>query len=225
MMKTFFQYVSFFFYNAINWSPWLAFFILYHDIRGSRKYGIRTFAPKELSRLTIVSGDIKKSSRYEALNYYILEKLLAAFRVLSPATGIIDLGCGKGRVMTVAAHYGFTNITGIDFAKELCKEAEWNMKKTGEKFPAMQWTVINANVLDYTIRKNDSVFFMFNPFKEEIILSFLDKLEGSYRQFPRTIYFLYASPQHMKAMMDRGYQMIYQKKIMNLEGVILIKDE
>ncbi|HLG38929.1 MAG TPA: class I SAM-dependent methyltransferase, partial [Chitinophagaceae bacterium] len=123
-MKTIFQYIGFFFYTAFNWSPWLAFFILYHDIRGAIQYSIRrTFTPVKLSRLTISNADITKSSPYEAVNYFMLEKLLTAFRRLSPGNSITDLGCGKGRVIAVAAHFGFTNITGIDFAKELCEEA------------------------------------------------------------------------------------------------------
>jgi hypothetical protein len=39
----------------------LAFFVLYHDIRGAIKYGISTFIPVALNKLTIVDGDIGKA--------------------------------------------------------------------------------------------------------------------------------------------------------------------
>jgi predicted RNA methylase len=222
-VKTVFQYIHFFLYNALNWSPWLAFFTLYQDIRGRIKYGIRTFAPVKLTDLTIIHADITKSSPYEAVNYFMLEKLLTAFRKLSPLGSIVDLGCGKGRVMTVAAHFGFTRITGIDFAKELCEEASGNMKKTQEKIPGINWKVVHADVLDYAISPDDAVFFMFNPFVEETLVAFLDRLEESCRLFPRKTYFLYASPRHVKALQNRGYEIIFCKKLMNLEGVILEK--
>ncbi|HMG69129.1 MAG TPA: class I SAM-dependent methyltransferase, partial [Chitinophagaceae bacterium] len=98
----------------------MAFFMLYDNIRGSIKYGTGTFAPVDLKDMKIVSGDIKESSRYEAVSFYMLEKLFNAFRKLSWEKSIVDLGCGKGRMMMVAAHFEFDHITGIDFAANLC---------------------------------------------------------------------------------------------------------
>lgn len=220
-MKTLFQYIRFFIYIAVNWNIWLAFFTLYHDIRGGIKYRIQTFAPVKLDKLTIANGDISKASPYEAVNYHMLEKLFSAFRKLSPATSIIDLGCGKGRVITVAAYFGFLKIAGIDFAKELCEEASSNMKKHEQFFPKLSWQVINANVLDYAIDPDDSVFFMFNPFSEEILNTFLDKLETSCKTFPRKTYFIYASPLHIKTLKERGYKIVFEEAILNLKGAIL----
>jgi SAM-dependent methyltransferase len=223
-MKTVIQYTRFFFYTAINWSPSLAFFMLYHDIRGAMKYQVRTFNPVKLIHLTTTHPDISKSSPYEAVNYFMLERLLIEFRRLSSLTSIIDLGCGKGRVMVVAAYFGFTHITGIDFAKELCKEASLNMKKTKLEIPGIDWKVIYSNVLDYPVLREDAVFFMFNPFVEETLDSFLDKLEASCKLFPRKTYFLYASPQHVIALQKRGYHIIFRQSVMNMKGLILTKD-
>ena len=199
--------------------------MLYHDIRGAMKYGIRrTFAPVQLRHLTLANADISKSSPYEAVNYYMLEKLLNAFRSQSACTSIVDLGCGKGRVMVTSAYFGFTSITGIDFAKELCEEAAFNMQKVQSVFPRTNWRVIHANVLDYLIQPDDAVFFMFNPFAEETLTSFLTRLEESCKLFPRKIYFLYASPQYQQLLLDNGYAIIYQKQMMHLESIIAVRD-
>jgi SAM-dependent methyltransferase len=198
--------------------------MLYHDISGAFKYdNRRTFAPVQLRHLTI-NDDISKSSPYEAVNYYMLKKLLGAFRNQSTCTSIVDLGCGKGRVMVASAYFGFTNITGIDFAKELCKEAILNMQKLQSAFPGINWKVIHANVLDYPIQPDDSVFFMFNPFAEETLNSFLDGLEASCKLFPRKTYFIYANPLHVFSLEERGYKIIFRHSLMNLKGVILLKE-
>jgi SAM-dependent methyltransferase len=223
-VKTVFQYTRFFFYVSSNWGIWLGFFMLYHDIRGAFKYGSRkTFTPVQLKHLTI-SDDISKSSPYEAVSFFMLEKLLTAFRRLSPDTSIIDLGCGKGRVMVVAAYFGFTKITGIDFAKELCVEATRNLIKTQVAIPGIQWKVIHANVLDYPIAKEDSVFFMFNPFVEETLSLFLNNLEKSCDLFPRKTYFIYASPVHVATLEARGYKVIFRQSLLNLRGVIVVRE-
>jgi SAM-dependent methyltransferase len=222
-MRIFWQYLKYFFYTAYNWSPLLAVFVLYHDIRGAFKYRIHTFAPVSLSKLTIINGDISKASPYEAVNYYLLETLLKTFRKFSEGTSIIDLGSGKGRAMVVAAHFGYTNITGIEFAQELCTQSSENMKKIQHKFPGIHWKIINGNVENYTIEANDSVFFMFNPFAGEVLRLFLDKLEISCRKFPRTTWFIYASPLYKKLLLNKGYEIMFDERFMNLEGIIARK--
>jgi cyclopropane fatty-acyl-phospholipid synthase-like methyltransferase len=223
-MKKMWKYISHFFYVAINWNIWMAFFMLYDNIRGSIKYGSNTFIPIELKNLTISSGDIKKASRYEAVSFYLLEQLLTAFRKISGETSIIDLGCGKGRMMMVAPHFGFADITGIDFAKEVCEQAITNMKIKESQFPEIKWKVINQNAEDYNIRSNDSIFFMFNPFNSQTLKNFLKKLDVSCNQSPRTVYFIYASPQHQQALLDNGFAIIYQKQKMYLKGIIAVRE-
>jgi SAM-dependent methyltransferase len=223
-MKLIWKYISHFWYVATNWNIWMAFFMVYDNIRGSLRYGTNTFIPVELKDLTITNGDRKKASRYEAVSFYMLEKLLSAFQKVSGLKSIIDLGSGKGRVLMVAPHFGFTNITGIDFAKELCEQATANMKEKEKQFPGIRWNIINENVEHYEIRNEDSVFFMFNPFTEVVLKNFLEKLDQSCHQFPRSIYFLYASPQYQQLLLDNGYAIIYQKQMMHLESVIAVRD-
>ena len=223
-MKIFWKYINHFFYVAWNWNIRMAFFMLYDNIRGSIRYGTNTFSPVSLKKLTIKNGDIQKASPYEAVSFYMLEKLLDAFRKISSETSIIDLGSGKGRMMVVAAHFGFNHITGIDFAKELCSQAVINMKEKEKQFPGIQWQVLNQNVEDYSIASYDSVFFMFNPFTKEVLENFLKKLDASCELFPRTIYFLYASPLYRQALLDNGYAIIYYKQKMHMEAIIAVRD-
>jgi len=223
-MKLVWKYISHFWYVATNWNIWMAFFMVYDNIRGSLKYGSNTFIPVELKDLTITNGDRKKASRYEAVSFYMLEKLLTAFKKISGLTSIIDLGCGKGRVLMVAPHFGFTDITGIDFAEELCLQAQMNMREKQKEFPGISWRVINESVENYEIGIRDSVFFMFNPFTEVVLKGFLEKLDASCRQFPRRIYFLYASPQHQQLLLDDGFAIIFQEQMMHLESTIAVRD-
>ncbi len=202
----------------------MAFFMVYDNIRGSLKYGTDTFVPVELKNLTITNGDQKKASRYEAVSFYMLEKLLSAFQKVSGLTSIIDLGSGKGRVLMVATHFGFTDLTGIDFATELCKQASENMKEKEIEFPNIRWRILNENVENYDIGSRDSVFFMFNPFTEVVLKRFLEKLDHSCQEFPRSIYFLYASPQYQQLLLDEGYAIIYKTQIMHLESIIALRD-
>ena len=198
--------------------------MIWHEIRGERKYGITTSKPAALSTLTISSGDLIHSSRYEAVNYYILEALLKKLSTLTDEKSFTDLGCGKGRAMVVAAYYGFTKIKGVDFAREVCDSAEQHLKKTQLRFPQMKYQLHCQNVLNYIIQPEESVFFLFNPFSDEILADFLEKVNISLEQHPRTIYFLYASPKYVDTFFEYEYEPVYRKrKLKWLDGVILKK--
>lgn len=224
-MKKWIDHIKFFWYFASNWNPRLAAFMLLQEVKGEKKYQINTSAPIELINLTIKTGDLTKSSRYEAVNFFILEALLQKMRASTSETSFTDLGCGKGRAMVVAAHYGFTKIKGIDFAKEVSVAAEENMKAVKRKLPAIQYTIFCDDVLNYIIQKDESVFFMFNPFNEEIIHALLEKIEASIAKHPRTIYILYVSPKHIETFFEFEYEPIFRKrKLKWLDGVILKKE-
>ena len=224
-MKKWLNYIKLYGYFALNWNPVLAGFILMHEIRGEKKFGIDTSKPIELSQLTITGGDIRHSSRYEAVNFYILEALLKRLREICADNSFTDLGCGKGRAMVVAAHYGFTSIKGVDFAQEVCSIAEQHMQKISSQFPLMEYKVLCKNVLEYDIQPNESVFFMFNPFSDDTISGFLEKVNVSIEQYPRTIYFLYVSPRYIETFFEFEYEPVYRKrKLKWLDGVILKKE-
>ncbi|HET9745661.1 MAG TPA: class I SAM-dependent methyltransferase [Chitinophagaceae bacterium] len=215
-----------FFYVAFNWNLLLAFFVTWHEIRRGSKYNINTIKPVSLDDLTIAEGDRTKSSAYEALNYYILENLLDNFRRLFPnEKNLVDVGSGKGRIMVVAAHYGFTRITGIDFAKELCEAARSNVNKIKERFPGTTFTIHCKDVVNYDINAEDKVFFLFNPFNKDIMEKFSERIDQSLRQHPRCIYVMYANPLHKKILLEKGYKEVFGiKKLRLLEGIILVRD-
>ncbi|PWU02782.1 MAG: hypothetical protein C5B52_04655 [Bacteroidetes bacterium] len=223
-LKKLTNYIKLFWYFASNWNPVLASFLIYHDIKGEKKYHLNTNTPVELKDLTTGHHDTSKSSRYEAVNYFVLEDLMKKIRLLSPCKIFTDLGCGKGRAMVVAAHYGFTTIYGVDFAKELCRIAEMNMSAAAHSFEDLNYKVYCQNVLDYEINSEECVFFLFNPFEEEIIRKILRKVDHSQKIHPRAVYFLYVSPRFIETFFEFDYDPVYRiKKLRYLEGVILKK--
>jgi 16S rRNA G966 N2-methylase RsmD len=126
--------------------------------------------------------------------------------------------------MVAAAHYGFKNIIGVDFAKELCAAAERNINKIKTQFPNTTFKVYCKDILNYAISADDKVFFLFNPFNKEIMEKFLEKIDRSLKEHRRTIYFIYANPQQKEILIQKRYQEIFRiKKLKRLEGVILLK--
>ncbi len=68
-------------------------------------------------------------------NYYLIEKAFEYLKDEKVNDGLVDFGCGKGRVLVVAAYYGFKSITGIDFSRTLCLKQKQILKRSTSLFP------------------------------------------------------------------------------------------
>jgi len=228
----FLQYLNYFFYIAINWNLRLAFFTIYHEIKGERKYGIQTIKIKYLKNLSIKGDNINHAENYQGANYFLIEKVFSWLQNINknlPAgqahnNNIIDYGCGKGRVLIVAAFYGFNKITGIDFAKELCEEAQKNITPLRQYFPEKIFTVIHADAVDYQIEDDMNVFFFFNPFDEVVMLAVIKNILLSLKRIPREIYAVYLNPLHEEIFKSAGFEQVYYfEKLRYVRASILKK--
>jgi SAM-dependent methyltransferase len=219
-----FNYCTYFLYLARNWNPLLAVYVLYHEVKGERKYHIHTTGIDELQGLEAKGIDISHATMYMPLNYYVLEKLMEKSTQYPHNKTFLDIGCGKGRVLAVAAHFGFEEITGIDFSKELCEDAVKTTDSCKEKFPAAVFTIINNDAFYYELPKNITTILLFNPFDEVIMSGVIVNIARSQQLHPRTIRVLYANPVHKSLFIDDGFTEIYHiKKLKYLDGIILEK--
>lgn len=117
--------------------------------------------------------------------------------------------------MVVAAEYGFTKITGIDFARQLCDSAIQNCGQISRRHPSVQWQVIYGNAEDAVFAKDTRVFFFFNPFKEAVMAKVIKNILISHKAQPRKIYVAYVNPQLKHLLADAGFKQTYYIKKMN----------
>jgi len=209
----------------MNWNFPLAFFSIYHEIKGERKYKLDTIELDRLKTITVTGDNLDHASIYQACNYYILEKGFDYLGSINENKNIIDLGCGKGRAMIVAAHYGFQNITGIEFARALCLSAENNIREIRKIYPSVKFNIICDDVINYKIEKDQTVFFFFNPFDEVIMLKVVKNILSSFKENERKIYIMYANPVHKEIFLSADFkEEYYLKKLQYLELSVLSKE-
>ena len=138
---------------------------------------------------------------------------------------ILDFGCGKGRVLIVAAFCGFRKITGIEFGKLLCKEAEHNIEKITPFFPSSEFKIICDDAVKYKIENDTNVFFFFNPFDEVVMLQVVKNILSSLKENDRKIYVVYINPLHKEIFLSAGFiEEYYLMKMKYLELSILSKE-
>lgn len=220
----FLQYTKYFFYLASNWTIGIAMHIIKREIKGERKYGINTTGADELEHLEEKGIDISHATIYMPASYDVLEELFNQITTKT-YTHFLDIGCGKGRALAVAAHYGFNKVTGLDFSKMLCMAAEENLIHTKDKFPSLQYKIWNNDAFYFEIEKDVDCIFLFNPFDATIMSAVVDNIEESLEVNPRNLTVIYLNSQNKELFFERGYTQIYQtEQLKYLQGIILRKN-
>ena len=209
-------YIRYFFYIALNWNIRLAWFTIYHEIKGEKKYHINTSKIEDVKKLSLKGGNVDHAELYQGANYYLLENVFEYLQTIETPKNILDYGCGKGRVLAVAAYYGFEKITGVEFAQELCDVARKNIIPVQQKFTDKIFNVIHENAVDHKIEKDTNVFFFFNPFDEVVMLAVAKNILQSLKENRREVYVVYLNPIHKEIFLSAGFEQIYYLSLIHI---------
>lgn len=189
------KYLRYFLYVSWHWGIDMAIFIVKHEIRGEKQYGISTIGLDNLSDI-VSKEDRLHVSTYEPVNYYTAGWLLDQLKTTD--TTFLDVGCGRGRVLVMAAAYGFKNIIGIDFSQRLCDQATNVCKE-------LPVTITCADARMYEIPDTVGVIFLFNPFDAAIMSEFILRVSESLLRKKRPLTVLYANPQCKDLWLEAGF--------------------
>jgi SAM-dependent methyltransferase len=169
------------------------------------------------------------SAGYYATAPSLIHAALGHWADTLPGTGyaltdyaLLDLGCGKGRVLLLASDYPFRHITGIELHPGLADVARRNLRRwmnrparkspnrslntaahpqsirsqsnrPGPASPRVE--VIQDDVLAVPFPPGPLVLFYFNSFEREIIEPFLDKLLAEAASRPDPMDLIYIHPE------------------------------
>lgn len=215
------QYLRYFVYIGINWNWRIAFTLIRHEIKGEKKYGINTTGADELKKLKAQGIDTSHSTMYMPVSYELIEEALKEIPAKNKQH-FFDIGCGKGRAMCVAAHYGFTKISGVDFSKSFCEAAEANLLIVQQKIPGISFSVLTGDAAFTIIPADADCIFLFNPFDETIMKKAVQHILQSLEKKPRILHVIYANPLYKNLFTSNGFSETFHiKKLTYFEISIL----
>jgi SAM-dependent methyltransferase len=159
------------------------------------KNGTDTSGIEALWRFSISSPNAKFGGRYHASEEW---ELVGALKALDEDLGsftFVDLGCGKGRSLLIAARMGFRRVVGVEFATELAATARKNIQIAG----ITNATVVDGDAVEFSLPEGNLVVFLFNPFRSAV----LHKVVSNLAQ-PRVgkLYAIYSNPVCAEAFDD-----------------------
>jgi hypothetical protein len=101
----------------------------------------------------------------------------------------IDFGSGKGRVLLIAAQYGFKRLGGIELRRELHDRALKNFQDR-RNIPPCAMESFNLDAGKYKFPNEKLVLFFFNPFGREVMTKVLKNLDASLDVCSRDVWIL-----------------------------------
>ena len=164
------------------------------DVHFDLCYGTDTLRRVNLNTLNFESEHKIDATWYQPTQAKPLRDILRKLDL--PKDGVfVDLGSGKGRVLLIAAQFRFKKVVGVEFSPELCEIACENVNVfTQRTHITAQIDVVESDVAIYPIEPDHKVFFLNNPFQEQVMNRVLANLRSSVTQFPRKIWLIYHNP-------------------------------
>jgi predicted RNA methylase len=161
--------------------------------------GIETTAIREVSTLEIESSNLHDAVHYQPTGVDLTRRLFRELDIHHQDFVFIDFGCGKGRVMLLAAELPFRRILGVEFSPELHEIAERNIAASaGQLQGCRNVKAILADAAEFVPPDDPLVCYFYNPFGETVMREVLKNLESSLRKVPRAVWIIYVDPVHRK---------------------------
>ena len=168
------------------------------------RHGTETRRIVELADLRIASPNKERGIRCEPTHTRSFQRLVQLLRLPTDG-GFVDFGCGKGRVLIMAAEYGFQRVTGVEFSEELCGVARANVASflsLSETAPDIR--VLHMDAVDYEVQEDDTVFYFFNPFDATVLERVAGRIVASLERVPRRASIIYLNPLWPEAIEKYG---------------------
>jgi predicted RNA methylase len=136
----------------------------FRDWQYDRRIGIHTGG--DVSYLQFSDDTLHRFAQdYQATSPEVFDKIMRSVGCLTAPFTFIDVGCGKGRVLLMAAQHSFKRVIGVEFNSELVRIAEMNVAKFQSRSDCQNRVdVVCEDAAQYQFPDENAVIFFFNPF-------------------------------------------------------------
>src|SRR3990167_8872148 len=118
-------------------------------------------------------NDLAGFTQTTSTEYSVLEKLFSNISIAARDV-IVDVGCGKGRVLAWLMHKKIPNkVIGVEVDPSVASETKKRMRRY------KQIEILTGDVTEEAFPLNGTIFYLFNPFGELVMRKFIKKIENN----------------------------------------------
>ena len=162
------------------------------DSSFDRQFGTDTSGSVQPADLGIDDADVRdKAILYLGSPPRVTRWMLRNVGVAAEEFSFVDLGCGKGRVLLLAAELPFRQVVGVEISAELCAIARSNAAAFRHWSRSGAITVANTDATRFEFPATNLLIHLYHPFDPELTLRIFERLGDSLRENPRRVVVAY----------------------------------
>lgn len=161
----------------------------------------------------LYSGDYYESKPFD---HSSVDNVFEQIERLPCEKSFLDIGCGKGQILLMAAMNGMEHIAGIEWNPSIANVAKRNMKELD-----ISSNILIGDATEYTSFEEYSIFFLYNPFGESGIRKVVKNICNSLKERKRDVFLVYGNPFFHNAIIECKNVDIYQQVGVDLYDPIL----
>jgi SAM-dependent methyltransferase len=120
---------------------------------------------------------LEHATHYEPTPVEHVATLLDAVPIRLERAAFVDLGCGMGRVLLLAARRPFRQVIGVEFSPALCEIARENVAAFDLGLRRCRDVrIVRADALNFALPRGDLVVYMYNPFRGAVMQTVAERL-------------------------------------------------
>lgn len=176
-------------------------------------HGVDTCGAIPITSLDFESEHKLPGVEYQSHHPAVTRLDLSALPIRYEDYKFVDIGCGKGRVLLIAAEFPFQKIVGLEFAPALSEIARRNLRQyRGAPRRCTNIEVVTGDALDYELGCEAQVLYFYSPFTPDILDRFVDKIDESFRNSPRELLAMFTGSPRMRERAF-GFRPQYQRLV------------
>lgn len=161
-------------------------------------WNVQTDGNEDLSELQVIDKtNYLLGTRYQPTSPEMFNEIIEAYPLPLQESIFIDCGAGKGRVLLLASELPFKRIIGVEFARDLTEIARANIqgyRSLTQKCGQLQAICVDATIFPFPVEP--TILYLYHPFAGEVMRKFIEHVENTLKQHPRTFFVLYRNPKY-----------------------------
>ena len=178
------------------------------------EYGTETLSWVQVEDLSASGPNVSYASGYGPSPVFDVERILKRLPIVFSENVFVDLGCGKGLVLMLAARLGFKRVIGVEFGRNLYEVALANLEKFKQRHtdgPPIE--VVFGDAAEFVFPESSLLLYLYHPFGPEVIAKVLDNLRAALSECPRSCWIVYVNPVHHRVFEDCDFLVTHTAEI------------
>lgn len=142
---------------------------------------------------------------YQGADPEIVRQMFARLSPAAAGTTFVDFGCGKGRVLILAAQFGFEKIIGVELDFELAMECQINLGKANHRLGNADVQIFKQDATTFDLPSGSLTIFLYNPFLGSTLNSLVKRLHTRAQNSATTLQVIYLNPVGLNQFLDNGF--------------------